>query len=726
MTCIREFPLSSGRVSESPTTHDALAALEQYFGHRKFLDGQSRIIAALLAGQDTLAIMPTGGGKSLCYQLPALIMDGVTVVISPLIALMKDQVDALERRGIAATLINSTLSPAEQQARIAAMKRGAYRLVYVAPERFRHRAFVEALRSADIALFAVDEAHCISQWGHDFRPDYMRLGEALQRLGRPQVVALTATATPEVRADIKRQLDLRDPFECVSGFSRPNLSLNVTHCAKKTDKFVRLRAVVDEYKTGIVYCATRVKVEEVTEELKSWRIKAVAYHGGMREEDRSRVQEEFISKRAAVAVATNAFGMGIDRSDVRFVVHYEIPGAVEAYYQEAGRAGRDGEPGWCELLFNYADTRTQEFFIEGSNPGLDLICDVYQTLLDRRDASNRVICSIEQLAEFARAKNSMAVSSVLGLLLRQGYIDRFDVPGQRIRGTELLQPAVAARDLKLDREALAEKETRDRDKLKRMTEWAYASACRQRLILEYFGEANASDCGNCDHCRRSAAGRGARPLTEAELQIVRKALSGVARCSTRTGSIWEGRFGRARIAGMLSGSRSKDVISARLDELSTYGILKDEGPAFVQALLREMETAGLLSVSAGEYPLISLTERGAAVMKSGGLVQLQMPRSDVSAPKPRAAARREPDVELRELGFDEALYKKLRELRNRIAERDAVPAYSVFNNQALEFLTRLRPTSTAAALRIRGIGAVKAERYLAPFLEVIQKHRPGA
>ncbi|HEX2750886.1 MAG TPA: RecQ family ATP-dependent DNA helicase, partial [Verrucomicrobiales bacterium] len=219
--------------SPPPTTHDALAALEQYFGHRKFLDGQNRIIAAVLAGQDTLAIMPTGGGKSLCYQLPALIMDGVTVVISPLIALMKDQVDALERRGIAATLINSTLSPGEQQARIDAMRQGKYRLVYVAPERFRHRAFTDALRAADIALLAVDEAHCISQWGHDFRPDYMRLGEALERLGRPQVVALTATATPEVRADILRQLSLRDPFECVSGFSRPNLSLNVTSCAKK-------------------------------------------------------------------------------------------------------------------------------------------------------------------------------------------------------------------------------------------------------------------------------------------------------------------------------------------------------------------------------------------------------------------------------------------------------------------------------------------------------------
>jgi len=636
--------------------------------------------------------------------------------------LMKDQVDALERRGIAATMINSTISAGEQQSRIDALRRGEYRLVYVAPERFRHRAFTEALRTADIALMAVDEAHCISQWGHDFRPDYMRLGDALQRLGRPQVVALTATATPEVRADIMRQLDLRDPFQCVSGFSRPNLSLNVTHCAKKQDKFDRLRAVVGEYRTGIVYCATRGKVQDVTEELKSWGVKVIAYHGGMREDERTRVQEEFINKRAAVAVATNAFGMGIDRSDVRFVMHFEVPGSLEAYYQEAGRAGRDGEPGWCELLFNFADTKTQEFFIEGSNPGFETIRNVYQTLLSRCDGNHRVICSIEQLAEYAGAKNDMAVSSALSVLSRQRYIDRFDVPGQRIRGTELLQPGVLARDLQIDRAALEEKERRDRDKLKRVIDWAYAAACRQGGILSYFGESGAGDCGNCDHCRGQAERRGARTLTAEEMQTVRKALSGVARCCTRTGHGYDGRYGRARIAGMLTGSRSKEVLSARLDELSTYGILKEEGAAFVQSLLRELESAGLLSVSGGEYPLLSLTGRGAAIMKSGGSLQLNMPAVSPML-RPRGSARKEPETELRELGFDEGLYKKLREVRAQLADRDGVPHYVVFNNQTLEFLTRLRPANPAAAMRIRGIGDKKAEKYLEPFLAVIRQHK---
>ena len=274
----------------------------------------------------------------------------------------------------------------------------------------------------------------------------------------------------------------------------------------------------------------------------------------------------------------------------------------------------------------------------------------------------------------------------------------------------------------MDRAALAEKDRRDRDKLKRMIDWAYAAACRQRLILEYFGESGAGDCGNCDQCRRDAARQGARVLTAEEMQIVRKALSGVARCSVRNGSAWEGRFGRARIAGMLTGSRNKEVLSARLDELSTYGILKEEGAAFVQTLLRELESAGLLAVSGGDYPLLSLTERGADIMKSGGSIRLNMP-SAAPMLRSRGAARSAPEVELRELGFDEGLYKKLRDLRAQLADRDGVPSYVVFNNQTLEFLTRLRPTTMAAGLRIRGIAERKAEKYLEPFLAVIRGHR---
>jgi len=451
----------------APATRDPLDALEKHFGFRKFLEGQERVVSALVSGQDCMVIMPTGGGKSLCYQLPALVMDGVTVVVSPLIALMKDQVDGLLEKGIPATMINSTVGLPEQQERIAKLREGAYKLVYIAPERFRSRTFTDALRSVDIALFAVDEAHCLSQWGHDFRPDYLRLGRAVEELGRPQTAAFTATATPEVRTDIMATLGLRDPFVSLSGFGRPNLSLAVTHTKGKKEKFTRLRDVIGRHKTGIVYCATRKRVDEVALELDQMGVSFIPYHGGMEDSARSHAQDQFIKKERDVVVATNAFGMGIDRPDVRFVVHFDIPGSVEAYYQEAGRAGRDGEPAVCELLFNYADTRTQEFFIDGSNPGYALIRDVYNYLRNAADPQHEVRLTIQEITENLGEKNSMGISSSLAALGRAGHIDRFDIPGQRARGTRITRPDTLPDELRIDRDALEEKERRDRQSWRR-------------------------------------------------------------------------------------------------------------------------------------------------------------------------------------------------------------------------------------------------------------------
>ena len=342
---------------------DKYAALKQYFGHTQFRPGQERLIDAILAGHDVMGIMPTGGGKSICYQIPALLLPGITLVISPLISLMKDQVSALRNAGIAAAFLNSSLTPAEFRDACQEIRQGLCKLIYVAPERLNHDAFLSLMRERDISLVAVDEAHCISQWGQDFRPSYLKISVFLGELShRPVVSAFTATATWEVQEDIVSRLGLRSPVRLVTGFDRPNLYFEVRRPSDKVGTVLDL-VLERRDKSGIIYCATRSNVERVCERLQKQGVSATRYHAGLDETERRANQDDFQFDRRPVMVATNAFGMGIDKSNVSYVIHYNMPKSLEAYYQEAGRAGRDGEPAECILLFSPGDVVTAKHLI---------------------------------------------------------------------------------------------------------------------------------------------------------------------------------------------------------------------------------------------------------------------------------------------------------------------------------------------------------------------------
>ena len=408
-----------------------LELLKIHFGYGSFLPGQELAIDNILAGRNTVVVLPTGGGKSMIYQLPALILEGATIVISPLIALMKDQVDSLERVGIPATFINSSISQEEASIRMAKVSRGEFKLIYIAPERFYNIQFLGELKKIKVSLFAIDEAHCISQWGHDFRPSFLRLKEAIKLVGSPPVVALTATATPEVRDDIARQLQFKDHETIVTGFSRPNLQFAVipTPNSQKIESIVNFLITNPDLGSGVIYVGTRNKADEILERLVENDIKAVSYHAGMDSNSRSWVQDQFLKDEARVVVATNAFGMGINKKNIRFVIHHDLPGTIEAYYQEAGRAGRDGKPSFCLLFYNQQDRYLREFFIKGDNPDPKIILEVYDFLLTRVESfinpKDSILITYAEIGQsLSEQTPEMAIGTALKILERSGYISR--------------------------------------------------------------------------------------------------------------------------------------------------------------------------------------------------------------------------------------------------------------------------------------------------------------
>ena len=359
---------------------DKRALLKEFFGHTEFRSGQEQIIDSILSGRDALCVMPTGAGKSVCYQIPALMLKGITLVVSPLISLMKDQVSALTQNGVRAAYLNSSLTPAQYAKVIYNIKCGIYKIIYVAPERLAAADFLDACRMVKVDMLAVDEAHCISQWGQDFRPSYLRIADFSASLGyRPVIAAFTATATAEVKEDIEHSLRLVDPLRVTTGFDRPNLRFSVIHPKKK---FAELLEILKKHngESGIIYCATRKKVEDVATKLNDAGFSATMYHAGLSDHTRKSNQEDFVYDRKNIMVATNAFGMGIDKSNVSYVIHYNMPKNIESYYQEAGRAGRDGSAAECILLYNAGDVRTNQFLIDNSEPNPELSAEEQELL----------------------------------------------------------------------------------------------------------------------------------------------------------------------------------------------------------------------------------------------------------------------------------------------------------------------------------------------------------
>ena len=670
-------------------------ALRTYFGYQDFRPGQEGVVAALLSGRDALAVMPTGAGKSLCYQIPAVVKDGLTLVVSPLVSLMGDQVRALIDAGVHAAYLNSMLLPAQQADVLQRALEGAYQIMYVAPERLSDERFLSFAREARIPLVAVDEAHCVSQWGQDFRPSYLGIGDFIDRLPkRPAVAALTATATERVRDDVVRLLGLRDPHRVVTGFDRPNLFFGVERLdAKKKIARVASYALEHAFDSGIVYCSTRKDVERVQEALVEAGVRATRYHAGLTASERERNQRAFIADDEPVMVATNAFGMGIDKSNVRYVIHHNMPASIEAYYQEAGRAGRDGEPAECLLFWNDGDIGTCRFFIESESGNEELSAEEADAV---RSTHRRLLetmcgyclttgCLREYILHYFGEEGSVGAPKAEGSVLKQSWT-RTDRP--------------------LDGPA--------REELR-----AEPSASGAGALSAFEDDAQIAAnrcCSNCDGGFESV------DVTELARSVIR--------CVHEL----RGRFGKGMVADVLRGAKPEKLLEFGLDKARNYGVT-DASREQVKEVIELLASQGYLEISEGRFPLVGL---GPRFREAGDAdFRLTVKRIPRQAAKPKGAANRASASTAGEAAADSkgsafaasmgmtyqhfqgSLFMRLREVRKRIADEAEVPPYIVFSDASLYDMCAKIPETDEEFLEVSGVGQAKLARYGCAFLDEI-------
>ncbi len=661
----------------------AREALRAYFGYQDFRPGQEGVIEALLSGRDALAVMPTGAGKSLCYQIPGVVLGGVTLVVSPLVSLMGDQVRALVDAGVRAAYLNSTLTPGQQATVLQRALEGAYQIMYVAPERLSDERFLAFAREARIPLVAVDEAHCVSQWGQDFRPSYLGVGDFIAQLPtRPAIAALTATATERVRDDVIRLLGLCDPHRVVTGFDRPNLFFGVERLdAKKKIARIASYALEHASDSGIVYCSTRKDVERVQEALVEAGVKATRYHAGLTAAERERNQRAFIADDEPVMVATNAFGMGIDKSNVRYVIHHNMPASIEAYYQEAGRAGRDGEPAECLLFWNDGDIGTCRFFIESESGNEELSPEEADTV---RSTHRRLLeamcgyclttdCLREYILRYFGEAGSAGAPGAEGSVLKQSWArtDRpLDGPARAELRAEPSAPGVGDHSTLEDDAQIA------------------AIRC----------------CSNCDG--------------EFESVDVTELARSVIRCVHEL----RGRFGKGMVADVLRGAKTEKLFEFGLDKARSYGAA-DASKEQVKEVVELLASQGYLEISEGRFPLVGLGPR----FREAGADDFELKIKRI-ARKP-ARAKDAAGTTFGSSGFaagdgsyDAALLERLRALRKRIADEAGQPPYIVFSDAALRDMCVKLPRTPDEFLEVSGVGEKKLARYGDIFLAEIAEY----